>query len=70
MRYHVIVDFAAPSLLMERWMPDKDWERRRGRFRAGDLHLYVDSGVGWSILPIRIGVPPQITVLRFTGEEG
>jgi len=61
---------AAPSFLMKRLLSDKDWRYRRGRFRVGDLWLHVDSGVGWSIFPIRIGLPPQITVLRFTGEEG
>jgi len=60
---------AAPTFLMQRLMPEKDWRYRRGWFRVGALPLHVDSGVGWSLFPLRIGIPPQITVLRFTGGE-
>ncbi|MBN1825235.1 MAG: metallophosphoesterase [Candidatus Eisenbacteria bacterium] len=60
---------AAPKALLERFLSDKDWRYRRGRFRVGGLWLHVDSGVGWSIFPVRFGMPPEITVLRFTEEE-
>ena len=35
----------------------------RGLFRIGGIPLIVSSGVGTSIVPIRIGVPPEIVVV-------
>jgi len=35
----------------------------RGQFRVGGIPLIVTSGVGTSIVPVRIGVPPEIAVV-------
>jgi predicted MPP superfamily phosphohydrolase len=37
-----------------------------GRYRAGRSSLYVSRGIGTIGLPIRIGAPPEITLLRLT----
>ncbi len=44
------------------------------RFAAGhiveeDRHLYVATGVGTSILPVRLGVPPTIVVLTLAVQQ-
>lgn len=36
---------------------------RRGLYEAGGVPLYVTSGVGNSVLPIRFGVPPEVVLL-------
>ena len=38
-----------------------------GEFRSGDTTMIVSRGVGNSILPLRIGNPPEIVVLDITG---
>lgn len=45
------------------------------RFAAGHIveggrHLYVASGLGTSILPVRFRVPPEITILTLVPERG
>lgn len=35
----------------------------RGLYNAGDSKLYVNSGVGMVFVPIRIGVPPEVTLI-------
>jgi uncharacterized protein len=37
----------------------------RGEFEAGDMMIYVTSGLGMSIIPIRFNSTPEITVIRF-----
>ncbi|MBZ0270652.1 metallophosphoesterase [bacterium] len=37
-----------------------------GPYRVGDADLYVSKGLGWTHLPIRIGVRPEIVILEFT----
>jgi uncharacterized protein len=36
---------------------------RRGHFSDNERHLYVTSGLGTSLVPARLGVPPEIVVL-------
>jgi predicted MPP superfamily phosphohydrolase len=36
----------------------------RGLYRQGDASIYVSSGIGTIGVPARVGVPPEITVLR------
>ncbi len=36
---------------------------RRGLCRIGDWRVFVSSGVGTSVLPIRYGVPPEMVLL-------
>lgn len=59
---------AVPTVLMRRIMPDKRWAYRNGLFRVGGTWLHVNHGIGWSLFPVRFGYPPEITVLRFSGE--
>ena len=37
----------------------------QGHIEQGGRHLFVTSGVGTSIIPVRFRVPPEITVLTF-----
>ncbi|WP_187770612.1 metallophosphoesterase [Cognatilysobacter lacus] len=39
----------------------------RGVYQEGDRRLFVSSGIGTSILPMRLGVPPEISRLRLVG---
>ena len=45
------------------YKPDPD--HMYGLFQNGNKSLYVTSGVGTSILPIRIGVPPEVVGIKF-----
>jgi hypothetical protein len=45
----------SPSCLMHK--------RSRGLYREGGQYLYVNSGLGETMLPFRIGVAPEITVI-------
>jgi predicted MPP superfamily phosphohydrolase len=42
----------------------RDLKYDRGLFRKGETQLYVSSGTGVIGLPLRIGVRPEIAVLR------
>jgi predicted MPP superfamily phosphohydrolase len=42
----------------------KDLKYDRGLFRRGETQLYVSSGTGVIGLPLRLGVRPEIAVLR------
>lgn len=35
----------------------------RGPYTRGERHLWVTSGIGTSVLPVRFGVPPEIVIL-------
>jgi uncharacterized protein len=39
-----------------------------GHVRENDVDLFVTTGVGTSILPVRFGVPPEISVLNISAE--
>lgn len=39
-----------------------------GHIREDDFDMFVDSGIGTSILPLRFMMPPQISVLTITSE--
>jgi predicted MPP superfamily phosphohydrolase len=45
-----------------------DLKYDRGLFRRGDTQLYVSSGTGVIGLPVRLGVRPEIAVLRLKRE--
>jgi hypothetical protein len=56
------------------WLPRLFWRAvgykkcvryRAGLFERGRARLYVNRGIGTSHLPLRLGVPPEVTVLRF-----
>jgi uncharacterized protein len=47
----------------------KDLTYAQGLFRYGDVQLYVSSGTGVIGLPVRLGVRPEISVLRLMRER-
>jgi len=47
------------------WVPSHLGQRYlRGVYRRGRQALYVSSGVGQSIVPLRFRVPPEVNLLR------
>jgi len=50
-----------------RWLPTSEFKPRshwlRGEIRTPDKVLFVSPGIGTSILPMRLGVPPEISQL-------
>ena len=40
-----------------------------GHVVEGGRHLYVTPGVGLSIIPVRLGVPPEITLLEIAADQ-
>jgi predicted MPP superfamily phosphohydrolase len=40
-----------------------------GHVEEKDRHLFVTTGVGTSMLPVRFGVPPEIAVLELRGTK-
>ena len=43
--------------------------RLRGWFRENGRNLFVTPGIGTSIVPMRLGVPPEISRLRLQPER-
>ena len=43
-------------------------EYARGHVREDDVDLFVTSGIGTSVLPVRFGVPPEIAVLTIRSQ--
>jgi predicted MPP superfamily phosphohydrolase len=35
-----------------------------GRFQEGESQLYVSSGTGFWILPVRFGLTPEVTLIE------
>ncbi|NNE08307.1 MAG: hypothetical protein HKN20_07060 [Gemmatimonadetes bacterium] len=60
---------ALPRSTLAKLNPTKDMRYPRGLFEAEGIPLYVSSGIGWNEVPVRIGVRPEIVVLKFR-EEG
>ena len=52
----IYIPFVTEGLLNLRW--------RRGLYHPAGVPLYVTSGVGTSILPLRFGVPPEVVMLH------
>ncbi len=47
------------------WSPAKyKFRRWAGLYHAGNQYLYVNRGLGYLGMPIRVGMPPEITVLE------
>jgi predicted MPP superfamily phosphohydrolase len=43
-------------------------------YNAGDFfehghHLFVTTGIGTSIVPVRFGVPPEIVIMTLSGKR-
>ena len=46
------------------WCPSRYiYKQYRGLYSEGQQHLYVNIGLGETILPFRIGTPPEITLI-------
>ncbi len=41
----------------------------RGRYQVGDVHLYVNRGIGTSGLNVRVNSPPEVTLATLRREE-
>lgn len=53
------------------WLPYGCNGRVGGHFHHNGRRLYVNRGLGWSVLPARLGCPPEILVIDWTeNEEG
>lgn len=50
-------EYSIARLLYQHW---------GGLYREGERYLYVNSGLGVAMLPVRIGVPPEITLITLT----
>lgn len=50
-------------------LASKDLKYVRGLFRSGTTQLYVSSGTGVIGLPVRLGVRPEISVLRLRRKQ-
>jgi len=57
----VTMEFIHPSLSPGRLIT----KYVKGLFQKGGSQLYVNSGIGTMFAPIRLGAPPEITVLEF-----
>jgi predicted MPP superfamily phosphohydrolase len=47
--------------------PDLGQNHVLGRFQAGDMELYVSAGIGMYRPPVRLGCPPELTMVRLVG---
>lgn len=56
---------ALPRSTLAKLNPTKDMRYPRGLYEAEGIPLYVSSGIGWNEVPVRIGVRPEIVVLKF-----
>lgn len=46
------------------WSPSRFiFKHHKGLYTEGDQHLYVNTGLGETIFPARIGTPPEITLI-------
>ena len=52
-----------------KWSPSRYYYQEwNGLYTDGDQYLYVNRGLGILGIPFRIGMPPEITVIKLTGE--
>jgi predicted MPP superfamily phosphohydrolase len=51
------------------WLSDRllDLAWTRGAYAVENTAMYVTSGVGTSVLPVRFGVPPEVVILTLGG---
>lgn len=53
-----------------RWSPSVwSYPRWNGLYREGNMHLYVNRGAGVLGIPVRIGMPPEITLITLKSEK-
>lgn len=41
-----------------------------GQYKEGDLFINVNEGLGFTLAPVRYNVPPSITFIELTNEQG
>jgi predicted MPP superfamily phosphohydrolase len=58
----IIGPLTVPSQFGRRYM--------HGLHRVGERWIYVSAGVGSSAMPLRLGNPPELPVIRLKAEEG
>ena len=52
------------------WCPSRYiFKQYRGLYSEGQQHLYVNIGLGETILPFRIGTPPEITLITLRSKS-
>lgn len=51
------------------WLPPGCNGRIAGEHRSGDHTLYVNRGMGWSLLPLRVNCNPEIVVIDWVDEQ-
>ena len=51
------------------WLPHGSGSYVRGRYDRGDSMLFVTSGVGTSVLPVRFNCRPEIVVIRWGRDQ-
>jgi uncharacterized protein len=59
-RFPIIGTIVEPSRVSQRYV--------RGHVFENNHHLFVTTGIGTSIVPIRFGVPPEIVLLRLKSQ--
>lgn len=59
-----LADAMAGSGLRRGWSADR---YVGGYYRDGEKRMIVTTGVGTSTLPVRLGVPPEVVAVRFSG---
>jgi predicted MPP superfamily phosphohydrolase len=51
------------------WLPYGCEGRSQGHYVEKGRKLYVNRGIGWSLLPIRLNCPPEIAVIEWREEN-
>jgi predicted MPP superfamily phosphohydrolase len=52
-----------------KWSPSVySYPRWNGLYREGNMYLYVNRGAGVLGIPVRLGMPPEITLITLKGE--
>lgn len=51
------------------WLPPGCHGRLAGEYRRNGHRLYVNSGVGWSVLPVRVNCRPELLTIDWVAEE-
>lgn len=50
------------------WLPPGCHGRLAGEYRRNGHRLYVNSGVGWSVVPVRVNCQPEILTIDWVAE--
>jgi predicted MPP superfamily phosphohydrolase len=61
-------DWSWVSLIDDERVPMDGWAEPS--YGATGNHLYVNRGIGFSLVPIRIGCPPELTFITLTPRQG